>query len=62
MSEAEAWVREQVTAMLGAEEAEKWLAKPNKHLDGRTPLELLRSDGGEQVRRYVLALVDGAYL
>lgn len=62
MSETEIWVREQVTHILGPEGAEQWLGKPNEHLDGRSPLDVLRTGDAEQVRKYVQALVDGAYL
>ena len=62
LGDDEAWVRKAVSQMVDPEEAEAWLHKPNRHLDDRSPLDLLRSGEGERVRDYITALLDGNFL
>ena len=57
----ETWAREQVTRVLGPDRADAWLQKPNRHLNDRSPLQLLRSGEGERVRNYVTALLNGNF-
>ena len=57
----EVWVREQVTRVLGPDRADAWLRNSNRHLDDRSPLQLLRSGEGGRVRNYVTALLNGNF-
>ena len=61
LSDDEAWVRDTVSQMVGPDEAEAWLRKPNRHLDDRSLLKLLRSGEGGQVRNYITALLDSNF-
>lgn len=58
-SEAETWVREAVTAMIGTQSAEQWLLTQNPHLSNRSPLDFLRMGDTEPVLAYVRSLLDG---
>ena len=58
----EVWAREQVTRVLGPDRADAWLHKPNRHLDDRSPLQLLHSGEGKRVRNYITALLNGSFL
>jgi len=40
----------------------QWLRAPNRLLRGERPLDILRSGGGEEVRRAALAFAEGAYV
>jgi len=52
-----------LAAMVGPDSAARWLSKPNKHLGGRRPIDLMSTHlGGERVDELVTALEDGAFL
>ena len=62
MDDVEKWVHAQVGRVIGGDAAGAWLRRPNSHLDGKSPVELLRKGEGERVRDLVVALIDGTYL
>lgn len=52
-----------VSAMIGEEGASSWFSRPNQHLDGKRPFDLLGSSLGQQtLSSMITALEDGAYL
>lgn len=49
-------------AMLGEDKARQWLVKPNRHLGGRAPADLLpTSTGRERFSQYLDSLEDSTY-
>lgn len=51
-----------VLSVLEAEDAAHWFTKPNRHLDGRSPLELCQTpEGQSQLRDYLDALLSGNF-
>lgn len=52
-----------VAAVLGPQDARVWFGQPNPALDGRRPIELLRTRTGEkQLEGVITALLNGAFL
>ncbi|MBB5235537.1 MbcA/ParS/Xre antitoxin family protein [Deinococcus budaensis] len=51
-----------VRLVLSEEDAARWLSRPNRHLEGWSPLDLLASRVGERrVRAYLEGLLSGNY-
>lgn len=58
----ERWIREQVESVLGRDGADEWMRKPNSHLDGRSPQELLDAGEIDLLHDFVTALLAGNYM
>lgn len=54
-------ILEQIAAVIGTEDAKRWLREPNPGLEGEVPLNLLQTHYGcERVENLVDALLNGA--
>ncbi|WP_027483352.1 antitoxin Xre/MbcA/ParS toxin-binding domain-containing protein [Deinococcus pimensis] len=51
-----------VVAVLGRDKARAWIVRPNGHLDGKAPVDLMRtSTGRDRLARYLDSLEDVTY-
>jgi len=54
---------ERVVGLIGVSDAQSWFSRPNLHLDGAAPVDLLaKVEGRALLDAYLLSLKDGNYL
>jgi len=58
----ERWIREQVESVLGRERADEWMSRPNSHLGGRSPQQLLDAGEIDLLHAYIAGLLAGNYM
>ena len=58
----ERWIREQVEAVFGRDDAEEWMSRSNSHLDGRSPQQLLDAGEIDLLHAYIAGLLAGNYM
>jgi len=56
------FIVDQLSDFYDPNEARQWIFSPQKHLDGSSPAELIRSGRIDDVRRLVNQLRDSAYI